>query len=415
MKDGTVKTKDYMRETDAIRIHDWQERYDCVSVMVNAARRNRFFVYLWGVSAASSFCYAHGITDICPKEYGLDGRLFLGRNYDKAPWFEIRYGSIDSLETMLDAVRDEFVRSRGDTDRLVIYDNSDDGRAFVAVFTQTADINAINAFDSALKDITDGEHAYAMLQNFMEKEDKNAFMIELVSDSTALVLEKMWKYTGIDPCSEAVDINSVCKKLNRRQMYESPNFNLLRESIQYMFEIKDDDGVIKYIITPTIADMVRVRELEGNLDAIIAVKSILSDLSRDYFAWSEIREGKRICDVISSRENLYEMLVGYGVEDDMAFDITEYVRTGKANINISGSKWQGFRKVLQDSGVPEKLIHDCEMVQYLVSKAQSVTDVVNLLRQEWYRLNNPEAYQQVMDEVFPVYDDEPMGDFVQED
>ena len=74
-----------------------------------------------------------------------------------------------------------------------------------------------------------------------------------------------------------------------------------------------------------------------------------------------------------------------------AFDISEYIRKGKAL--LKRPEWSEYKKVMLEAGVPEWYAGSCEKIKYLFPRAHAAAYMIKILRQAWYRLNYPGDYR----------------------
>lgn len=75
-------------------------------------------------------------------------------------------------------------------------------------------------------------------------------------------------------------------------------------------------------------------------------------------------------DLIGDREDVYEHLLHYGVADEMALEIAEYVRKGKAR----SIGWKDdMLSAMTEAKVPEWFIISCEKIGYLFPRAHDIT------------------------------------------
>ncbi len=72
---------------------------------------------------------------------------------------------------------------------------------------------------------------------------------------------------------------------------------------------------------------------------------------------------------ISHREDVYELLINHGIEEEKAFDITEYIRKGK--VRFSG--WpRDMLNTLKSASIPEWFIRACENYIYLFPRSHAL-------------------------------------------
>ncbi len=88
-------------------------------------------------------------------------------------------------------------------------------------------------------------------------------------------------------------------------------------------------------------------------------------------------------DLIGNREDIYEFLLKHGIKHEMAFEITEYVRKGRAY----GMKWKpDMKSAMSGANVPEWFIGSCEKIRYLFPRAHAILYVKKFMKdiEKWY-------------------------------
>ncbi len=74
-------------------------------------------------------------------------------------------------------------------------------------------------------------------------------------------------------------------------------------------------------------------------------------------------------ELISSREDVYEYMMEHGIDKQKAYEITEYVRKGRAE----KPGWKdGMVETMKDAGIPEWYIESCSKIKYLYTRAHAV-------------------------------------------
>ena len=97
-----------------------------------------------------------------------------------------------------------------------------------------------------------------------------------------------------------------------------------------------------------------------------------------------------LTEAICCRDDIMIYLIKQGLPPNPAFKIMETVRKGKALKDKE--KWAEYRKIMEDSGVPEWYIKSCEKIKYMFPKAHAAAYVTMAFRIAWFKVHRPEAY-----------------------
>ena len=119
------------------------------------------------------------------------------------------------------------------------------------------------------------------------------------------------------------------------------------------------------------------------------------------------KEGKKVNEVISNRADLYNYLLNNGIEKNLAYDIVEFVRKGKASRGRSLwqhdrdryknyiDKWNEYKKVMQEHNIPVWYINSAEKIRYMFPKSHAIGYTTNAFKIAWYKVHYPEAFYKV--------------------
>lgn len=217
-----------------------------------------------------------------------------------------------------------------------------------------------------------------ILEYFQKKFGKGKFNILAHDDST--ILHELQKETGI---------NSADIKLSDKETLE-----LFAHAIDKLCKMSTKgipDFGIKYI-----KKIIEISKPTCFNDLVC-----IFGLSHGTGTWGDNaenlikNEGKKVNEVISNREDMYNYFVNNGIDENMAFDIVEFIRKGKASIIKYIDNWNEYKKVLQEHNIPDWYIQSAEKVKYLFPKAHAIGYVMNEFKMAWYKVHYPEAFYKV--------------------
>ncbi len=97
-----------------------------------------------------------------------------------------------------------------------------------------------------------------------------------------------------------------------------------------------------------------------------------------------------ISEVIGTRDNIMVYLIHQGMEEGLAFKITETVRKGLvAKGKVSKEDWGKMEDAMRAVDVPEWYIQSCYKIKYMFPKAHAAAYVISALRVAWYKVHRP--------------------------
>ena len=111
--------------------------------------------------------------------------------------------------------------------------------------------------------------------------------------------------------------------------------------------------------------------------------------------------------VITCREDVMEYLIRRGCKREMAFEIMEYVRKGRASSTKTekpqflAHHWDALR----ECGAEDWFIESCQKIEYLFPRGHSAAMAAGLAKLIWYVIHAPEETERVFAEVLDDRED----------
>ncbi len=92
-------------------------------------------------------------------------------------------------------------------------------------------------------------------------------------------------------------------------------------------------------------------------------------------------------DIIGCRDDIMVDLISYGMPNNIAFEIMEFVRKGKALKDKA--KWEKYAEIMNEYKIPKWYIWSCSKIQYMFPKAHATAYVIMAMRIAWFKLYRP--------------------------
>ncbi len=145
----------------------------------------------------------------------------------------------------------------------------------------------------------------------------------------------------------------------------------------------------------TFADIVKISGLSHGTDVWLNnAKDLVTGKSR--FGKIPFSE------VIGCRDDIMVSLISWGMPEATAFEISEFIRKGKAAGNPD--KWEGYKLIMRDYKIPEWYIWSCGQIKYMFPKAHATAYVMMALRIAWFKYYHPIVF-------YSAYFSKRAGDF----
>lgn len=92
-------------------------------------------------------------------------------------------------------------------------------------------------------------------------------------------------------------------------------------------------------------------------------------------------------DVIGCRDDIMVSLISWGMKEATAFEISEFIRKGKAAGNKQ--KWEMYKQIMQGHKIPDWYIWSCGQIKYMFPKAHATAYVMMAMRIAWFKVYKP--------------------------
>ncbi len=189
------------------------------------------------------------------------------------------------------------------------------------------------------------------------------------------VLSKLAERTGVDPADVPYYSDEVIAMFRSNEGGVSGSFIDLPD-----FASDRVKSMIRKLKPESFDDLVK-------LFSLVHGTGVWEDNGEKLFD----ENGIGIKELISDRDDVSDYLLSLGIDRMKAFDISEYIRKGKAL--LKRPEWSEYKKVMLEAGAPEWYAGSCEKIKYLFPRAHAAAYMIKILRQTWYRLNYPEEYR----------------------
>ena len=212
--------------------------------------------------------------------------------------------------------------------------------------------------------------------------DQNLLKLDILGHDDPTMIRMLFDLTGIDPTKVPLDdketMSIFCSTkalgVTPEQIHSEVGSFGIPE-----FGTKFVRGMLVDTKPTTFEELIRISGLSHGTDVWL-------NNAQDLINAGTITLSEAIC----TRDDIMLYLIKQGVPAKPAFKIMEVVRKGKALKDKE--KWAEYRKIMEDSGVPEWYIKSCEKIKYMFPKAHAAAYVTNAFRIAWFKVHHPVAY-----------------------
>lgn len=139
-------------------------------------------------------------------------------------------------------------------------------------------------------------------------------------------------------------------------------------------------GMLRSARPKTFADIVKISGLSHGTDVWL---NNAEELVNGTSKFGQIPFEK----VIGCRDDIMVYLIQNGLESGQAFEISEFIRKGKAA--GQPEKWEKYKDIMRSHGIPEWYIWSAGQIKYMFPKAHATAYVIMALRIAWFKLYRP--------------------------
>ena len=212
--------------------------------------------------------------------------------------------------------------------------------------------------------------------------DQNLLKLDILGHDDPTMIRMLYDLTGIDPTKVPLDdketMSIFCSTdalgVTPEQIHSEVGSFGIPE-----FGTKFVRGMLVDTKPTTFEELIRISGLSHGTDVWL-------NNAQDLINNGTITLSEAIC----TRDDIMLYLIKQGVPAKPAFKIMEVVRKGKALKDPE--KWAEYKKIMQESNVPEWYIKSCEKIKYMFPKAHAAAYVTNAFRIAWFKVHEPLAY-----------------------
>lgn len=413
-------------ELNSIEKNNYGIIYQIASEMVEYSNKLGYEVTSRGSAGNSFVAYLLGITDINPIEYNLPYEFFSGINYDKEPDIDLNFSEKIRPKIF------EFLQEKYGKDKIIWCSTigTIDYKTFEKCYKEylkiletkntsngKSIIDKLYGIKSSTREYPGG--VFVIPEN-MEITDicpteieKNG-LVKTHNEHHAISYTGLYEFDILEN-----DIPTMLYELEKETNTNSKEINLEDKETLELFKHANDlsypvsiDGIPGFG-TSFVKEMIEIAKPQ-NLNDLVCISALSNGTGTwNYNAETLIeKEHKKIDEVISNREDMYNYLLNNGIERNMAFEIVEFIRCGKLSkrhdlwkrnrdkyyIELK-EKWDEYKKILQEHNIPEWYIKSAEKIRYISPKSYSISYTINEFKIAWYKVHYPKAFYKVYFEI----------------
>ena len=235
-------------------------------------------------------------------------------------------------------------------------------------------------------ELTEGENVYIKsYSEGIESGDRDTCRAKLIilNQSDVDILRRLFKETGVNPAEiDPNDPKLISLFHSAEALGISPEelhgFPLGTAGLE-SFDTELSVNVIREIGVSSFHDAARISAILHGASTYAHAARLLLDAGA---ANAE--------DLIATRDDIMDILVKYGIDPELAFDIAEDVRRGKVAHGRSVI-WQEHQPELADK-VPELYLHAIEGIKYCFPRGHVIEYALQAMRMAYFKVYYPENF-----------------------
>ncbi len=214
--------------------------------------------------------------------------------------------------------------------------------------------------------------------------DNNLLKLDILGHDDPSMLKMLQDLSGINPNDIPIDDRKILSLFQTPDVLgiTSEQINGCKTGTRGIPEFGTDLAIDMLVETnpQSVADLVRISGLSHGTDVWRGNAQTL------------IQEGKCILSsAICCRDDIMVYLIHKGIEPETAFNIIENVRKGKV-AKGKCDKWEEWKQIMIDHGIPDWYIWSCEKIQYMFPKAHAAAYVTLACRIAYFKIYHPLVY-----------------------
>lgn len=360
-------------------------------------------------------CYLLGITDVDPFEYHLSPYFALGyhknreldvdlnlsrNNRGKAIDFYMGEESLDTISGWLMSMY------RENTDEIIQEYQTRRGIRLSESHIHSINNRVSSLYVNSAKDgqgvimIPKGTDIYEFTPVVIDKDKQKIALFEYHSLDLSFYKQDLLSHYGLDILEELEEILGVVPE----------NFTYDEPEIMNMFVVDD-------IMTAACGDILDFRSEMIRTVMKVAKPKKFDDLvkilgiSHGTGTWYDnaeiiLKDYKvGINELIGSRDDVFDYLCKYGIEEETAFDITELVRKGLRKRGKT-NRYMEYVERMKEAHVPDWFVWSCGQIRYLFPRAHAIIYAKMNWRLAWYKLHYPSFFGKINEKHYEKFKEE---------